>query len=269
MSRAWVCGSRGVMSRIASRGFCRPDAVTSSLSSLPYFVTLLSYWPEFCLCRCHDYLTIVSKKVVRTQKYKTRSFFFCNVSVKYGVTRFKVQEALAHFTKRLRRDHHTVNSERATNKRIFSIPALSKENTQRTFHLKPTLPISNFRQNEPLVFCHYPLEVVIFGSLQSLSSEVAASDFRDSSIQLPQVPKSKKDGEIRKTSIPKTKRAKEVGIYRLMMCCKVIVVVVVCETLSLRLSEFIRKFSLNQTVINAATTASVKTSLASSPSLSP
>ena len=34
--------------------------------------------------------TIVSRKVVRTQKYKTRSFFFCNVSAKYGVTRFKV-----------------------------------------------------------------------------------------------------------------------------------------------------------------------------------
>ena len=48
--------------------------------------------------------TIVSRKVVRTQKYKTRSFFFCNVSAKYGVTRFKVQEALAPFTKRLQRD---------------------------------------------------------------------------------------------------------------------------------------------------------------------
>ena len=85
---------------------------------------------------------------------------------------------------RIHKQYHTVNSERATNKRIFSIPALSKENTQRTFHLKPTLPISNFRQNEPLVFCHYPLEMVIFESLQSLSSEVAASDFRDSSIQV-------------------------------------------------------------------------------------
>ncbi|KYN28230.1 hypothetical protein ALC57_02290 [Trachymyrmex cornetzi] len=178
-----------------------------------------------------------------------------------GLCRDKVRSEYAYLA---------VNSERAANKRIFSIPALSKEDTQRTFHLRPTLPIGNFRQNEPLVFCHYPLEMVIFGSLRSLSSEVVASDFRASSIQLPQVPKSKKDGEIRKTSTPKTKRAKEVGIMRrLMACCKIIVVVVVCQTLSLRLSEFIRKFSLNQTVINAATTAGVKTSLASPPFRAP
>ncbi|EGI59221.1 hypothetical protein G5I_12648 [Acromyrmex echinatior] len=178
-----------------------------------------------------------------------------------GLCRDKVRSEYAYLA---------VNSERAANKRIFSIPALSKEDTQRTFHLRPTLPINNFRQNEPLVFCHYLLEMVIFGSLQPLSSEVAASDFRASSIQLSQVPKSKKDGEIRKTSIPKTKRTKEVGIMRrLMTCYKIIVVVVVCETLSLRLSEFIRKFSLNQTVINAATTAGIKTSLASPPSRAP
>ncbi|KYN07924.1 Putative odorant receptor 49a [Cyphomyrmex costatus] len=123
----------------------------------------------------------------------------------------------------VRSELHTISyrSERAVNKRIFSILVLSKEDTQRTFPflVRPALPISNFRQNEPLVFCHYPLEVVIFRSLRSLSSEVAASDFRAFSIQLPQVTKSKKDGEIRKTSTLKTKRAEEIKIIRRLMAC--------------------------------------------------
>ncbi|KYN35480.1 hypothetical protein ALC56_10037 [Trachymyrmex septentrionalis] len=159
----------------------------------------------------------------------------CSASIRYFHYLYGVRLYRVH------RQYLAVNSKRAANKRIFSIPALSKEDTQRMFHLRPTLPTGNFRQNEPLVFCHYPLEMVIFGSLRPLSSEMAASDFRASSIQLPQVPKSKKDDEIRKTSAPKTKRAKEGIIRRLMTCCKVIVVVVVCETLSLRLSEFHEK----------------------------
>ncbi|TGZ52781.1 Uncharacterized protein DBV15_07566 [Temnothorax longispinosus] len=73
-------------------------------------------------------------------------------------------------------------SERARQKNppiLFLI--LSKEDTSTNafpLRLGPTLPIGSFRQNEPLVFCHYPLEVVIFGSLRPPSSEVAASDFR-------------------------------------------------------------------------------------------
>lgn len=54
----------------------------------------------------------------------------------------------------------------------------AKKILDERFPLRPTLPIGSFRQNEPLVFCHYPLEVVIFGSLRPPSGEVAASDFR-------------------------------------------------------------------------------------------
>lgn len=186
--------------------------------------------------------------------------------------------------------------------------APSKEATQRTFPLRPTLPIGSFRQNEPLVFCHYLLEVVIFGSLRPPSSEVAASDFRYRFVTVirfgfgekPKVhrhnvtcvtdsaPTSAHESrgcEIRKTqSTAKTKRAEEIGtrgcephgaarrrikktrrsgyinihhgILTCRRCCRR------CrsrDSLSLRLSEFIREFSLSQAVINAATTAGAET----------
>ncbi|TGZ49936.1 Uncharacterized protein DBV15_07176 [Temnothorax longispinosus] len=97
-------------------------------------------------------------------------------------------------------------SERARQKNppiLFLI--LSKEDTSTNafpLRLGPTLPIGSFRQNEPLVFCHYPLEVVIFGSLRPPSSEVAASDFRAPRYSSHEFP-SRKDVEIRITSTSK------------------------------------------------------------------
>jgi len=98
VSRARACGSRGVTSRITSRGFPRQDAVASSLSILPYFVTLLprrSRRRSVCVVAM---TTIASGKVVRTQKYQTSLVSFLRRRVRRGDARFEIG-GLAPFAK--------------------------------------------------------------------------------------------------------------------------------------------------------------------------
>lgn len=105
VSRARACGSRGITSRITSRGTAlRPAAVALSLSILPYFVTLLPRRSQLCLCRCHDYHR-VGKGGAYTKVSDLSSFLFATtLSAEHGVNaRFKIREALAPFAKGLRR----------------------------------------------------------------------------------------------------------------------------------------------------------------------
>lgn len=76
VSRARTCGSRGITSRITSRDSPRPGAVASSLSILPYFVTLLPRRSELCLCRCHDYHRVEEGGAYTKVSDLARSFFF-------------------------------------------------------------------------------------------------------------------------------------------------------------------------------------------------
>lgn len=161
------------------------------------------------------------------------------------------------------------------------------------FPLRPTLLIGSFRQSEPLVFCHYSLEVVIFGSLRSRSSEVAASDFRAPRYrfvtvirwfgeelkvhrhnvtcvtdQLPWILRSERR-KIPKNVYIENRREKSESYANCVVrhekkthrggYINIHNVVVVCKTHSLRLSEFIHEFSLSQAVINAATTGGAET----------